>query len=387
MTSAPLYQGHDQPRSPGKSLTSHKGLWFERFFDRYDREWKVEDTGKKTWIEKVTGTCGDTKALQVHSLSQNQLCHHLQGISKIFTNNWHFISGMGNNHPVENGMSWHPTLGTPYLTGASVKGLLRSWMEEWSDLEENTLKEKLHRWFGSDDKDPAKHQKEPQAGALIFFDALPVTPATLTCDIMTPHMGKWYADGADIQNNNNKKDQKGNYSDTLPADWHSPIPIPFLVVKQTSLQFIIAPRPQANVSPEELQLAMKMLTMALEYLGAGAKTAVGYGRFENDTNANQKLKKSRQEAARKDMKPEDRFADELINIDDKKLAEMFGKGFNKTKKVYEGNGCPWETIIKVLMDEKKAVITSWENADKNTAQRKAYKKLAVYLYTHDIPKK
>jgi CRISPR-associated protein Cmr6 len=378
----PLYKGYDNPRPPQKNLTSHKGLWFERFFNKYDRDWLVpkpeknEDSSEQKWITELGSSCGDAKPLLSHALSQSQLCKDLQGTSKIFKTNWHFVTGMGNNHPVENGMTWHPTLGTPYLTGASVKGLLRSWMEEWSDLGEDALTGKLHHWFGSE----TKEAKENQAGCFIFFDALPVNPATLTCDIMTPHMGKWYSDGASIQNDSDKKEQKGNYPETLPADWHNPIPIPFLVVKQASLQFSIAPRPHSRVSEEELEEAMEMLSLALEYLGAGAKTAVGYGRFEIDNEAYTKLDQVQKESLRGKMKPEDRFADELKDLDEKKLAEMFGKKFNKTKLDYEKNkNCNWDVIINILLDQKRTLIEGWCGADKNTAQDKAYKKLKSYL--------
>lgn len=367
----PLYEEHDSPRNPQKNLTSHKGLWFERFFNKYDSNWTVGDDAKITWIKGVSGLCGDKATLTSHSLAQQQLCDNLEGTSQIFKNNWHFVSCMGNDHPVENGMSWHPTLGTPYLAGAAVKGLLRGWLEQWSGLEGGELKEKLFRWFGSDDKEVKEQQKDSQAGGLIFFDAIPIDQVELTCDIMTPHMGKWYSNGGKIS--------KSNYSDTLPADWHNPIPIPFLVVKQVSLLVSIAPRPHAEISQEELQEVMQMLTMALDYLGAGAKTATGYGRFDIDEAANKKLENSQKEASRNKMKPEVRFSDELKEIDDKKLAEMFGKDFKKTQEFYEEKNCSWESIIKILISEKKAVIDGWNSSDKNTAQGKAYKKLKCYL--------
>jgi len=53
----------------------------------------------------------------------------LGGEFAVFATDWHFVTGMGSSHPAENGFSWHPVLGTPYLPGAGVKGLLRAWME------------------------------------------------------------------------------------------------------------------------------------------------------------------------------------------------------------------------------------------------------------------
>ena len=371
----PLYLGHNNPK---KKYASNKGLWFERFFDKYNRDWTIpkpqknEESQKKKWIDEVTiGTCGETETLRSYAISQSQLCKDLGGKSQVFKNNWHFVTGMGNNHPVENGMAWHPTLGTPYLSGASVKGLLRSWMEEWSNMDKTKLKERLFFWFGSDRKDPEKQKKETQAGALIFFDALPVAPATLTCDIMTPHMDKWYCDGGEIT--------PEKYNEALPADWHNPTPIPFLVVKKVSFQFCIAPRPQAGGSIKEAEKAMKQLKKALKYLGAGAKTAAGYGRLVVDTNENKKLDQAVKENHRKTLGPEEGFKDILTDINEKNLAEMFGKHFNKTKQRYQESGCDWDDILRILLREKRSLIEGWASADKAIAQGKAYKKIAKYL--------
>jgi hypothetical protein len=151
------------------------------------------------------------------------------------------------------------------------------------------------------------------------------------------------------------------------------------VVKQASLQFCIAPRPHAEVSTEDVSEAMGMLVLALEYLGAGAKTATGYGRFEIDSNATIKQEKAQKEAQRNIMTAEDRFADELIDINEKKLAEMFGKKYNKTKRDYEEKGCDWDEIIAILIAQKRMLIESWSQSPKDTAQEKAYKKLKLYL--------
>jgi CRISPR-associated protein Cmr6 len=72
----------------------------------------------------------------------------------------------------------------------------------------------IGRWFGA-----AKgiDQAMPEgAGNLIFFDALPTAPVLLSCDIMTPHMNKWYEKGGDIG--------AQDYATTAPADWHNPGP-------------------------------------------------------------------------------------------------------------------------------------------------------------------
>ncbi len=179
---------------------------------------------------------------------------------------WHFVTGLGNAHPVENGLAWHHTLGVPFLTGAAVKGLLRAWCEAWVDgFDEG----RLRAWFG-----PSQQELEAGAeratGGLIFFDALPVRPVRLKADIMTPHYGQWYAEGA----------SRPNKPDTTPADWHDPLPVKFLVVDRgAEFRFAIARRPGA---PDEADpaAAMDALKEALQHMGAGAKTAAGYGRMQ-----------------------------------------------------------------------------------------------------------
>jgi hypothetical protein len=78
---------------------------------------------------------------------------------------------------------------------------------------------------------------------------------------MTPHYADYYGSG------------------DVPGDWLSPVPIPFLsVAAGTAFQFGIAPR--TIDGKEHLECVAEWLKNALQWLGAGAKTAVGYGRFE-----------------------------------------------------------------------------------------------------------
>ena len=350
----PLYNGIQHPQNSRSLHNYHKGLWFERFFNRYNNKWQVEDEQKQKWIDTVTkGDCGDNKTLSHHALQQQQLCNDLSGISKIFKTNGAFITGMGNSHPVENGFSWHPTLGTPYLSGASVKGLIRAWIEEWEDLDDKALSDKCLRWFGSQEKFPHGKQ-DTQAGGFIFFDALPVEAAQLHCDIMTPHMGDWYAKGGEIT--------KKEYDTHLPADWHNPTLIPFLAVKKTSLQFCIAPRPHSDITEQDCQEAMEILAMALEYLGAGAKTATGYGRFEIDNKATeeqQEQAKQQAEQAAKEAKlaklsPLEREIEEIIDHEATNPAMvLFNKLIDNTWESKEDQLVVAEKIKQLWKADKK----------------------------------
>lgn len=207
---------------------------------------------------------------------------------------------MGNPHPVENGFTWHPTLAVPYLAGSAVKGLVRAWVEmNDGGLNYDEKSALLKHWFGTEDKE----QVAEQAGNFIFFDAIPSEPPVLLCDIMTPHMGKWYEQGDDVQKNLNP--------DVIPADWHEPVPVPFLAVKKALFVFSIAAR---NVKHQaELAKIFTALDSALSWLGAGAKTAAGYGYMterEADKNfmANLKLEQTKQvEKERKTYELQDKL--------------------------------------------------------------------------------
>jgi hypothetical protein len=67
----------------------------------------------------------------------------------------------------------------------------------------------------------------------------------------------------------------------VPGDWHSPNPIPFLTVApgQTFLFAVLPRNPSSAEDRVDCEITADLLKRALERLGAGAKTAVGYGQF------------------------------------------------------------------------------------------------------------
>ncbi|MEI6706062.1 MAG: type III-B CRISPR module RAMP protein Cmr6 [Methylococcales bacterium] len=302
--SLPLYRNNQAYST--KPDNAHAGLWFERFFNGYNNDWTIADEAKQTWIKSVTGLQGDKQKLEDFTIRQQTLVTALQGESHCYTTDWHFVTGMGNPHPVENGFSWHPTLAVPYLAGSAVKGLVRAWVESLTDDEKKT---RLKHWFGTEDKE----QVAEQAGDFIFFDAIPSKPPTLLCDIMTPHMGKWYEQGG----------EKDNLKpDTIPADWHEPVPVPFLAVKNAQFIFSIAARNPHNKpdNVKELAKIFEALNNALLWLGAGAKTAAGYGymtedeRFFNDMQIKREddVAKQAKNAHLNQLSPLEREIEELL---------------------------------------------------------------------------
>ena len=160
---APLYSGCLPPRNIPNN--GHRGLWYERFFNQYDAQWLVykeggsqgTKDGKREWIKTLERCAGDADALpQVASDRLATLCKKgLNGDFNVFSASWHFATGLGNPHPVESGFLWHPVLSAPYIPGAAVKGLVRAWVEAWMDFGNEAARvSTLHRWFGSENKDP-----------------------------------------------------------------------------------------------------------------------------------------------------------------------------------------------------------------------------------------
>lgn len=276
---------------------AHHGLYWERFFHGYAEDFASLCEGDKRANPAISPAksrfvfgfddrpVGDPEALRQSAKRLYELAETLDGAWFDASNDWRFATGLGQEHPTENGLVFHRTLGVPYLPGSGVKGLLRGYLEWLHGVKPDqrapeAIEERLQQWFGSPHKDPRRWPEgtDSRAGWFIFFDALPVEPVKLRADVMTPHYGQWYEDGG-------KPEKQANLNpEVVPADWHSPNPIVFLVAENIRLRFAVAPRP--GLSPKDAVAARNALTevmhdlkKALSEFGAGAKTAVGYGLF------------------------------------------------------------------------------------------------------------
>lgn len=320
----------------------HAGLWFDKYCDQWCRDqsksrvsaWtlKAFERGrgrdkekiqpKLEWLDQFRDkskhelTVGDADALTAYATRLANLATARGGKTLPFTTAGRFVTGLGRSHPVENGFAWHPTLGTPYLPASSIKGMVRGYVQQWldDDAVENAIV--THDVKAATATDAAQRARAladyffggsgdaPGVGRVIFLDAVPTQPPTLAADIMTPHYGPYYSDGQ------------------APGDWHSPNPIPFLTVRQgATFQFAILPRTPAN--QPLLTAVSQWLQDALDWIGAGAKTAVGYGRFLVDDSAQRAADRARDDEKRKredetqrirEQEESDRYAAELARI-------------------------------------------------------------------------
>ena len=252
----PLYRTAGQ-RPTSRDAKGHPGLWFDKFCNKWrvtGSEWAMkpgrgrDPNPKLSWLRTVTNHPVGASD-QIHECVQRlrRLTAARGGRVEEFETASRFVTGLGRSHPVENGFAWHPTLGTPFLPGSSVKGVVRSWAETAANPGPDP--EELVRFFGRPD----------EAGRVCFLDAVPVAPVTLEADVMTPHYAGW-----------DEHDP--------PGDWRSPTPIPFLTTA-AGTRFLFSIIPCGGVTEDDLTLVLQWLQDALAWAGGGAKTAVGYGRF------------------------------------------------------------------------------------------------------------
>ncbi len=265
MAKIPLYKGANPPSQlPRKG---NVGLWYDKYYNKWNDDWSLEAGDKLDWISTVAKV-GRGSLLQEKWQRIMQLIEDLRGENLFFRTRGRFVIGLGRNNPVESGFSWHYGLGVPYLPGSSVKGMVRAWVELIA-CDRKYNRQELERVFGSTGD-------SGEVGTVIFFSALPYQPVLLEPDVMTPHYGPYYRE------------------EGPPADWHKPIPIPFLTVAAKQVfGFPLAPRRPAH--EEDFKRALQWLEEALDWIGAGAKTAVGYGRFERDKALEEMIDKERKE--------------------------------------------------------------------------------------------
>jgi CRISPR-associated protein Cmr6 len=296
-----------------------------------------------------------------------------------------FTTGLGNEHPLENGFAFLSPYGLPYLPGSGIKGVLRQSARElasghWGDTqgwsEEQVFfldagKERIGLslidvLFGLESQDGGTLHVR---GALSFWDVIPQIPGNeLLVEIMTPHQSHYYQQ---------KRDGKAGDS-MSPHDSGQPIPITFLTVPpESGFTFWIScdsPHLQ-RIAPELIQddnrwkhLMQAALAHALHWLGFGAKTAVGYGAMGRNLKVEEALEKKRiaqmEALLRSQMTPARRAIEDFVVYMQKRHADLRGKPtgigaeYNRAKALAEAalNDSDWTP------DEKGAavqVIIEW----------------------------
>ena len=223
----------------------------------------------------------DKKAMHALLVRQRQTFETVGAINAVFRLDAEsvapFTTGLGNEHPLENGFSFLNPYGLPYLPGSGIKGVLRQatwelasgkWGESCSWNEDD-----IAALFGLQPKDG---DTEHSRGALIFWDVIPqIKGDSLMVEIMTPHQNHYY-----------QQDHTKGMGSSTPHDSGQPMPISYLTVPPGSgftfhvgcdlaLLRRIAPTLAENNRWEALLTTA--FEHAFQWLGFGAKTSVGYG--------------------------------------------------------------------------------------------------------------
>lgn len=340
----PLYKTAVQnPTNRGPD--GHAGLWFDKFCDKWrnDKSWTLssekhdkDGNPKLDWINDITGIrIGNSIEIKEYALRLTRLVERRGGHVAIFTTESRFVTGLGRSHPIENGFAWHPTLGTPYIPGSSVKGLVRAWIAE---AEPNLDKDIHKRLFGNPE----------HAGHICFMEAVPVESVKLEADIMTPHYAGWSADDP-------------------PGDWMSPTPIPFLTVEENS-SFLFTLVPFRAESSEDLVNVASWLNKALGWAGAGAKTAVGYGRFRFDEKKTHDwIERVKAEHLRQDALkgPAGRWR---LDLEGTTEAEVLDKVRIHLEKKRLADSAERRAFAEAVLTARSEWVTQWRRGEKHDRQ-------------------
>ncbi len=406
IAAVPAYLGRDfKDASPGLRFGMYLALWGvnrrsgAQLWTTYDLDYEVRGQAREereVRKENKVAALNDARALSLRdrqtlaALDQRQrssfsatgpaagrIC--LEALSTA-----PFTTGLGNEHPLENGFAFLNPYGLPYLPGSGVKGVLRQAARElaageWGDRHGWCTDDNLVLRVGNTDLrfstidalfglQSADGASQHLRGALTFWDVIPqIKGDSLTVDIMTPHQGHYYQ----------QKPDKKTGDSTTPHDSGQPIPISFLTLPpgsgftfhvQCDLAHLNRIAPELATEGRWKAMLEAAFAHAFLWLGFGAKTSVGYGAMQEDPKAGAReaarqqaqaeatrraQKEAEREAALAQMSPLDREVREFLDARQDKnqpdLSALIG-GLKKGR---------WSGVNKIAVAERaKAMMLS-----------------------------
>ncbi len=256
-----------------------------------------------------------------------------------------FVTGMGMEHPLENGFAFLDPYGLPYLPGSSIKGVIRRAAEElaiWAPESGWTLarvwwlfgfdsnsaffadernvsefeSEEIRRWKDAYSRSVLNSNGDKEMAAFLETTLEDRIFAKVKNDIPTFLTSLMESRGRPIRNSiavrgslcfwdvipkprdgrlqvDIMNPHHGDYyqNGNPPGDWEDPNPIFFLSIPAGS-EFRFVARLEPIVSlPASIRGALwrdmlkNAFDPAFEWLGFGAKTSLGYGRMREDSAA------------------------------------------------------------------------------------------------------
>jgi CRISPR-associated protein Cmr6 len=276
--------------------TTHDVKYEKRGPDRRERQ--VPDEKKRRALDDACPlTNSDRQTMQAFAQRQRALAEPLAKSGALLILEADavapFTTGLGNEHPLENGFAFLNPYGLPYLPGSGVKGVVRQAARElasgeWGDPNGWNRDESYLLRIGKEEvklsllgflfgRETPSGESGHVRGALSFWDVVPqIDGERLAVEVMTPHQGHYY--------------QKGG----TPHDSGSPNPINFLTVPpksrftfhvQCDLAHLRRLAPSLAEGERWKGLAEAAFAHAFQWLGFGAKTSIGYGAFAPATQS------------------------------------------------------------------------------------------------------
>jgi CRISPR-associated protein Cmr6 len=240
----------------------HAGLLLTRFLEKH----KPTDPEKRNKLkhtpeEELLIAAMEVKASETYQFAFNRCKNSLYSPETSFTAELasSLAIGLGNESPLEVGLTVHHTYGMPIIPGSAIKGLCRRGALALKQ-EKKVSDEQFYTLFGSTKENGGKDS----AGFITFYDAWydpdSVEGKPFHRDVITVHHKGYYS-------------SKGQ---SPPTDFDDPRPVPFLVVKKGA-RFLFAVHAP---SKEWGDFTIKLLKWSLANLGVGGKTNAGYGYFK-----------------------------------------------------------------------------------------------------------
>ncbi len=276
---------------------------------RFPALWHKNDQGAQSAWKRVSGLSGDDKVrMQALVARQQALASTACTGDEVMVVDGEavapFTTGLGNEHPLENGFAFLWPYGLPYLPGSGVKGVLRQAARELAgvaaaewDMESDWTATAIDALFGKEDSNDARR------GALSFWDVIPgIEGDKLIVEVMTGHQSHYYMQGES------------------PHESGQPIPVYFLTVPPGSrftfhvvcdLPFLRRIAPELAENDRWRRLLQQAFEHAFDWLGFGAKTAVGYGAMRFDEAAAREREEQARQQAFAQLSPEEQALEAL----------------------------------------------------------------------------
>lgn len=238
-----------------KKADSNASLWLDKFIKGQNVEGEYRNSNEKSFKQKLIDEVSTIKTPDIYKDFFDRWNDSLIAVGAKFKNfkvEGRMVVGLGAESVSETSVALHQTYGIPFIAGSALKGLAASYADRRLKNENWRKGEKAHEFvFGSQDS----------AGFITFYDALllPEVQNALHADIMTVHHGDYYGD-----------------KNVAPADWDSPVPIPFLSATGNYRVAISS----VEGAEDWIEFVWQILERALQEEGIGAKTSSGYGRMK-----------------------------------------------------------------------------------------------------------